>query len=103
MTRQDAKVRALEFWGELGIVAKMAAVVGLLSSLWLLTTAAKGGMESWLMTREDANRLWAQQAAKEALHLVRDSARQERIDRRLSYLTCRADYSPRQCSHLATP
>jgi hypothetical protein len=49
MTRHEAKEKVTEMWGEMGLVARAGAVLGLLASLWLLTTAAKGTVQLWLV------------------------------------------------------
>jgi hypothetical protein len=97
MTRHEAKEKALEIWGELGVVARAGALLGLLASMWLLVTAAKGATENWLLPRAVHTRYVDSIAASAVLHEVRDSARQEKIQQQLRYLICREDFSRQQC------
>ena len=56
MTRHDAKEKALEWWGERGMLARVLVIFGLIGSTWVGLTAAKNtakyAVELWLVPQE---------------------------------------------------
>lgn len=49
MTRQEAREKVGELWGESGMVTRVVIVFGLIGSLWVGLTAAKNTVETWLV------------------------------------------------------
>ena len=99
MTRQDAKEKVLELWGEAGFVTRVALIFGIIGSLWLGLTAALNTVDDRYFLRREHNRYRDSVSAAAELRAVRDSSRQERVWRAIKYEGCmrRAKNDYRAC------
>lgn len=91
MTRDDAKQKAVQMWGEMGVIGRATAVFALIGSMWLLVTAAYSVAGSLFVKRSDfqvyvheRDEYFAQRDSALAVWLVADSAQKADIRRQLN-------------------
>ena len=107
MTRQDAKEKALEWWGERGVLARALVICGLIGSGWMGLTAAKNTtkyvVELWLVpqaqleVRDDSlNSFFTRQQIAEIQWKAEDAAFKREIRQKL-YEDCVRHHGPRSC------
>lgn len=95
----------MELWGEAGVFTRVAIIFGLIGSVWVAITAALSTVDDRYLLRREHNRYRDSVAAAEALHDLRDSARQENVLRALRYNACLTRMKGKEppCAHLTTP
>lgn len=96
---------ARERWHHWHPLTRLSLVFGLIAALWTGVVAALNTVDHRYVLRREHERYRDSVAAAEALHDVRDSARQENVYRALRYNACltRAKGNERACAHLTTP
>lgn len=88
MTRADAKRRAVEMWGEMGVIGRATAVLVLVGLLWAGVSGFKNAIETWVLPI----RVYLADRHNDQLRYVRDSvasaARHDELRRGQKYTDC---------------